>query len=133
MTERRATCGCGQLTAICTGDAVRISMCHCIACQRRTGAAFAINSRFPRDRVRIEGRSSAFARLAESGNGVTQHFCQDCGTTVYWDLAGFPDVTAVASGLFGDPDYPAPTVSVWERTRHRWIDRIADLDAEHLD
>ena len=124
---RVAACQCGQLKAHCTGDAARISMCHCLACQQRTGAPFSANSRFPRANVRIEGEGRQWGRTADTGNGVVHHFCPDCGTTVYWDLAGFPDVIAVASGLFADPAYPAPTVCVWERHRHPWTDNIAAL------
>jgi hypothetical protein len=118
--EHEARCACGQLGAICSGEATRISICHCLACQRRTGAPFSTNSRFPRERVRTEGEAVAFRRVADSGHAVTHHFCPRCGTTVYWDLDGFPDLIAVASGAFADPSYPPPTISVWERTMHPW-------------
>ena len=56
MAERRAACSCGQLSTV-EGDPVPISMCHCLACQRRTGSAFGIQARFPAERVRIDGRT----------------------------------------------------------------------------
>jgi len=87
-------------------------MCHCFACQRRTGAPFAANSRFRRDQIAIEGRSTAWVRHADSGKAVTAHFCPTCGSTVYWELAGFPDLIAIAQGMFADPDYPPPSVAV---------------------
>ena len=124
---RIAQCQCGALSIRCAGDAARVSMCHCIACQRRTGSVFAANSRFSRDQVTMAGPATAWTRMADSGNAVTAWFCPTCGSTVYWELAGFPDVIAVAQGLFADPAYPAPTVAVWEETRHPWTDRIADL------
>ena len=46
MSKRLASCSCGQLTAEVTGDPVRISICHCLACQRRTGSVFAEQARF---------------------------------------------------------------------------------------
>jgi hypothetical protein len=39
MSTRFASCRCGQLTAQVVGDPVRVSICHCLACQRRTGMA----------------------------------------------------------------------------------------------
>jgi hypothetical protein len=36
MTERRASGACGQLGVTCEGEPVRISMCHCLACQQRS-------------------------------------------------------------------------------------------------
>ena len=38
MTVQRAACSCGQLHLTIEGEPVRISMCHCLECQRRTGA-----------------------------------------------------------------------------------------------
>jgi hypothetical protein len=121
MITRRAACSCGQLALVAEGDPVRISMCHCLACQRRTGSAFGIQARFPRERVRIEGRSSEYVRISDSGEARTFHFCPECGGTVYYLLPTVPDVIAVTVGSFADPDFPAPKIGVYESRRHRWL------------
>ena len=41
MTPRHAACSCRQLHLTIGGESARISMCHCLACQRRTGAYLA--------------------------------------------------------------------------------------------
>ena len=105
---RRGSCSCGQLRLTCEGEPARISMCHCLACQRRTGSIFGVQARFRRDQVAIEGRTVAFVRTADSGNTVTFRFCPDCGSTVYWQLSAFPDLLAVAVGAFADPAFPGP-------------------------
>ena len=46
MVTRRAECSCGQLSATCSGEPVRVSVCHCLSCKRRTGSAFSFNARF---------------------------------------------------------------------------------------
>jgi hypothetical protein len=56
MATRDAVCSCGQLHLTAEGDPIRISMCHCLACQRRTGSAFGIQARFTSNQVRIVGR-----------------------------------------------------------------------------
>lgn len=117
----------------CEGDPIRISMCHCIACQRRTGAPFGAQSRFLRSQISVQGASSRYTRTADSGNTVTHYFCPRCGSTVYWELSGFPELIAVALGMFADPSYPAPKVSVWESSRHVWTEHIADLGLEHCE
>ena len=134
MTTRRASCQCGQLSLTCEGEPVRISMCHCIACQRRTGSVFGVQARFRRGQITsIDGRVTGFNRTADSGNSVTSRFCPECGSTVYWELGGFPDVIAVAVGAFADPGFPAPRHSVFERNRHAWSAAPADEAVEHLD
>ena len=37
--ERVAHCQCGSLRAITAGELDIVNVCHCRACQRRTGAA----------------------------------------------------------------------------------------------
>lgn len=69
MTTREAACGCGQLRITCEGEPVRISVCHCLDCQRRTGSPFGFSTHYPRGQVTsIEGRASRFVRTADSGN-----------------------------------------------------------------
>jgi len=121
MRIRHATCGCGQLRLTCEGEPVRISMCHCLECQRRTGSAFGVQARFPRDRVtKIEGRTEQFSRVADSGKRVEFRFCPACGSTVYWEAEAAPELISVAVGAFADPHFPPPEISVWERRRHSW-------------
>ena len=64
------------------------------------------------------------------GRPSTFHVCQDCGSTVYWQIAEFPDFVAVAIGGFADKELPAPTVSVYETRKHAWT--IAPDGAEHM-
>ena len=121
MTERRACCGCGQLTALCTGEPVRVSICHCHACQRRTGSVFGVQARFPRRCVVIEGRSTSWARTGDSGGKVTFHFCPTCAAIVWYELDGLPDVVAIPVGAFADATFPPPHVAVYEARRHPWV------------
>lgn len=134
MTKRQASCACGQLTVDCEGEPVRISICHCLDCQRRTGSVFGTQARFPREQIgKIAGRSSSFTRKADSGNTVTTHFCPDCGSTVCWELSGFPDVIAVAVGAFADANFPGPRFSVYEARRHSWVGLPDGPGVQHVE
>lgn len=131
MTTRQAACSCGQLHLVAEGEPLRISVCHCLACQRRTGSAFGFQARFPRERVRVEGRSTTWMRTGDSGGRATFHFCPECGAIVYWELEGLPEAVAVPVGAFADPSFPPPRVSVYEDRRHAWVSTPAE--AEHYD
>ena len=128
MTVRRAACSCGQLTATAEGDPIRISMCHCLACQRRTGSAFGIQARFAADAVRVTGSHSDYVRLSDEGEQRTFHFCPECGATVFYTLAAAPDVVAVPIGAFADPGFPPPRISVYESRRHPWLEVAAPME-----
>jgi len=119
MTTRQAACSCGQLRLEVDGEPVRISMCHCLACQRRTGSAFGMQARFPVDRVRITGRATEYVRMSDAGEPRTFHFCPECGSTVYYQTD--PELIAVPIGAFADPGFPPPQVSVYEHRRHWWV------------
>jgi len=127
----QAACSCGQLRATCEGEPVRVSMCHCLACQRRTGSAFGLQARWPRGLVLVEGEARVWVRIADSGNGVTFHFCPLCGSTVYYWLNEMPEIVAIAVGAFADAEFPAPRFSVYETRRHKWVDVPHDI--EHFD
>jgi len=121
MPAREAACSCGQLRLTADGDPFRISMCHCLACQRRTGSAFAMQARWPAEQVRVVGRHTGYVRVSDEGEERTFHFCPDCGATVFYATADAPDVVAVPIGAFADPAFPPPTVSVYESRRHPWL------------
>jgi hypothetical protein len=135
MTSRTASCRCGQLRAAVTGEPVRVSVCHCLNCKKRSGSAFAVQARWPKEQVTIEGRSNTFVKVADSGNRATFHFCPDCGSDVYYEIDGkvddkFNDLIAIPLGAFDDPYFPNPAFSVWEERKHDWVE-IVGSGIEH--
>jgi len=127
---RSASCTCGQLSATTEGEPVRVSLCHCLACQRRTGSVFAAQARFPAAAVRISGASSEYVRSGDAGSQTTFHFCAQCGATVYYTNSALAGQVAIPVGAFADPDFPAPEVSVYEDRMHSWVSVPAHI--EHL-
>ncbi|WP_422364899.1 GFA family protein [Pelagibius sp.] len=121
MSKRTAACACGQLRITCEGAPLKVAVCHCLDCQRRTGSAFGISAFFARGAVNPEGRDITFRRTAESGHVITFHFCPDCGSTVFWEPEVWPDAIAVAVGAFADPFFPRPEKAVWENRAHPWV------------
>lgn len=130
MQTRLASCSCGQLSARVTGDPVRNSICHCLACQRRTGGPFAQQARFPREQVTITGQSTVYSRTGDAGTTAHFHFCPTCGSTVFYEGEGLQGCVAIPVGAFADPGFPAPTVSVYEERMHGWV--VPPCDAEHF-
>jgi hypothetical protein len=132
VTTRLATCRCGQLKAECHGEPVRISVCHCLDCQRRSGSAFAAQARWPAAQVRTSGEASEWVHIGENGAATDFHFCPLCGSTVWYQGGGMPDLIAVAIGAFADPAFPTPRYSVWKVRKHDWLE-ITGEGVEHYD
>ena len=122
MSYRAAKCHCSDLELVCVGEPKRVSMCHCIECQRRTGSAFSVAVFFKRSKVQVaRGSSQKFERESGSGYSVAFHFCPRCGSNLWWEPARMPDLIGVAVGAFGDPNFPQPEQSVWTQYKHAWV------------
>jgi len=125
MVTRTATCACGQLRIACTGDPAKVSLCHCLECQKRTGSTYGVGAFFLREQVEANGSFRTYRRNGDSGFAVNFYFCPDCGSTVFWEPERRPDFIAVAVGSFADPAFPAPSQSVYGERRHPWVPALA--------
>lgn len=122
MTVREGCCPCGQLVVRCTGDPVRVSVCHCLDCQRRSGSAFAAQARWPAGDVALVGTSAQWTKRSESGSLATFSFCPQCGSNMLYRSDAMPDLVAVPIGGFADPKFPAPIYSVYEDRKQSWVE-----------
>lgn len=119
---REASCHCRTLRLGCEGEPVKVSLCNCFDCQRRTGSLFSVAAFFPREAVRLlEGQARHFRRPSASGHPVTFHFCMDCGSTLWWEPDRMPHLAGVAAGSFADAAFAAPTQAVWTSDKHHWL------------
>jgi hypothetical protein len=132
MTSRVATCRCGQLRAKCSGEPVRVSVCHCLNCQKRSGSAFAVQARWPDSDVELTGAFREWSHVGDSGKRATFRFCPDCGATVAYVAEGLPGLTAIPVGAFADPAFPWPEYSVYEGRKHAWV-AVAGEGIDHFD
>jgi hypothetical protein len=122
MTTRIASCSCGGLKVTVEGEPVRVSICHCLECQKRTGSVFGAQARFTRENiVGIEGQSTEYLRIGDEGCHLRFRFCPRCGSTVRYTIDEDPDLVAIPIGCFADPQFTTPTFSVYERRKHSWV------------
>jgi hypothetical protein len=128
---RDARCNCGAITLSLPEEPSKIVVaCHCIDCQRRTGAPFGVGAYYPAEVVTISGSSKEFMHEAASGGKMRNYFCPQCGSTVYWKVTNLPAMIGVAVGAMADPKYPAPIISVFEQSKHDWVQ--IDAAVEHF-
>jgi hypothetical protein len=114
-----------------TGEPLRVSICHCLACQRRTGSSYGYQARFPAQSVTITGRSTQFARHSDEDEEIRlSNFCPDCGATVFLTNSASADMITIPVGAFADPAFPPPQLSVWEERKHGWV--VVPDGAEHI-
>lgn len=121
MATRTASCFCGQLTIEVQGEPQGIGVCHCLACQRRTGSVFAALAGFVAP-YKVTGDATDFVRTGDQGAKFRFRFCPVCGSTVFHTEEGYERKwVAVAVGAFADPSFPPPQDSVYDCRRHSWV------------
>ena len=123
---RSGGCSCGAVRFEATGDPVRVGICHCKECQRRTGSAFGISCYVPKDKVKVlQGSMTTFERSSESGRWARTRFCDVCGSTVLFDVEAQPQAMGVAGGAFDKTDWSDPQLHAWARSAQKWY-RVPD-------
>ncbi|MEZ5830154.1 MAG: GFA family protein [Dongiaceae bacterium] len=129
MVSRTASCTCGRLRIEVAGQPLNIGVCHCLACQRRTGSVFAALASFAAPYM-VHGTASEYIRAGDQGARFKFRFCPVCGTNLFHtELYRAEDGTdveedasvGVAVGAFGDPGFPAPRLSIYDCRRHPWV------------
>lgn len=130
MKTRTASCTCGQLRVQVHGEPLRVGLCHCLACQQRTGSPFGQQASFSDDGFVVTGTASTYVRTGDGGTRATFRFCPTCGSTVYFTAEGREGKVVVPVGAFADPGFPAPTISVYEERMHAWVQLPAGI--EHM-
>ncbi|MGB1799532.1 MAG: GFA family protein [Gammaproteobacteria bacterium] len=122
LKNRIAHCGCGETKIEVLGNPDAVAVCSCLECQRRTGSVIGVSAYFSRAAIVSKSAdTSEYTRVSEGGKRVDAFFCQSCGTTVWWEADFLTDHIGIAVGCFADPEFPQPLISVWEKTKHRWL------------
>jgi hypothetical protein len=121
VVTRHASCVCGQLGIAVHGEPRGVGVCHCLACQQRTGSVFAALAAF-RAPYEVTGTATEYVRTGDAGARFRFRFCPVCGSTVFHTEEGVEGRVSVAVGAFADPAFPAPAVSVYDCRRHPWVE-----------
>lgn len=113
-------CLCGACAFTIAGDPIVVAHCHCLDCQRLSGAGHTTGAMFAEAGVTITGEPATYELTSDAGNTVTRLFCGACGSPLFGKNTGMPGVMTVSAGALDAPDGLAPQVVVFARTRRAW-------------
>ena len=107
MSAHEGGCVCGAVRYVTHGEPLRVTVCHCTWCQRRTGTAFAVEPVFKEEQVEIRGGPlSKYRHVSdESGRWLDLEFCARCGTNIRLTLEWRPGAMLIDAGTFDDPSW----------------------------
>jgi hypothetical protein len=126
--EHTGGCVCGAIRFKATGEPLRITICHCTWCQRRTGTAFGTEVVFDSNQVEISGEGiNRYRHISdESQRWLDIEFCGRCGSNLGFTLEAASGLRTLPAGAFDDPDWIRAeryTVRhVYLRSRREWSD-----------
>ena len=114
-------CACSEVRYRLGGPPLFVHCCHCLNCQRQTGAAFAINVLIERDRLELLGREPHRVPVPRSGSKRQQIYrCPVCETAV-WSTYTRASVLFVRAGTLDDPSAVEPDVHIFTRSKLPWL------------
>ena len=98
-------CVCGANRFKASGEPLRVTICHCKWCQRRTGTAFGVEVVYNSDQVNLTGDEMRQYRHVsdESGRWLDLQFCGKCGGNLGFTLEAAPGIRTLPAGAFDDP------------------------------
>lgn len=128
MSKLTGSCLCGSVTYACDTSPRAVAVCHCAACQKSTGSAFSVVVGVERSTLTVTGDSlRTYESTGDSGSTTYRHFCSNCGTTLFGEMAARPGIAFIKAGTLDDTSRLQPHMHVYWRDRMSWIEDMADL------
>jgi len=130
---RSGGCVCGAVRFAAAGEPLRVTICHCTWCQRRTGTAFGTEVVYETGQVTMTGETARYRHHSdESGRWLDVGFCPICGTNLGFTLEAAPSLRTLPAGAFDDPSWiraeSTPFRHVFLRSRRTWPDLSANIE-----
>ncbi|AMR82031.1 GFA family protein [Cupriavidus nantongensis] len=114
-------CACGDVRYECMAEPVLSLNCHCSACQRYTGTAYASVRIVPSAAFRfVRGELRYHTSTSNAGHTVSRGFCPNCGSQVHGRIAEKPEVVLIAAGTLDDASVYPPSIDVFTSRAQPW-------------
>ena len=124
-------CHCGFITFEAEADPAKTAICNCTDCQALTGGAFRVTIPAESGTFRLlSGEPSLYVKTADSGAKRRHAFCPRCGSPIYaTGLGDDPKPYSLRFGTVRQREHFAPSVQIWTRSQHPWVNHLADIPA----
>ena len=111
------SCLCGQISYQAQAQILFQAHCHCQACRKNGGSAYAALAFVPIESLNWQGQTSTFSHDADSGNTMTKHFCGHCGSQLFGTNSAKPERIHIKVGTMEDATWFQPQCNVWASSR----------------
>ncbi|MEX4000472.1 GFA family protein [Paraburkholderia sp. EG285A] len=114
-------CACGAIRYVCSRVPVATLNCHCLDCQRSSGAPFASGFIVRVSDVTITGTPNTYSVRAGSGRLATRSFCADCGSPLFTQGEAAPEVMSIRFPTLDNPSEFQPMLDIWTSSAQPWV------------
>lgn len=122
-------CRCGAIRYHVGTDPVAARMCWCRDCQYWACGNASANIIVRRDALHVDGATSSYESLADSGHHMRRSFCGQCGTALFSEALENVDLLVVRVGSLDHPERFAPECVIWTGSAPAWAVIDASLPA----
>lgn len=122
-------CACGAVRYVCSHLPIAMLNCHCLDCQRSSGAPFASGCIVRVSDISITGAPKTYSVRAGSGSFVTRSFCSDCGSPLFTRGDAAPGVMSIRFPTLDHPSEFRPVLDIWTSSAQPWV--CLDQDIPH--
>jgi hypothetical protein len=114
-------CACGAIRYTCSHSPLAMLNCHCLDCQRSSGAPFASGFIVASTHMAITGTPATYAVRAASGGIATRSFCAQCGSPLFaWGDTN-PSVMSVRFSTLDNAAEFRPMLDIWTASAQPWV------------
>ena len=115
------SCLCGAVRYTVSVPVSELRACHCMHCQKASGAGGSVNAVLASDAFRItQGTPKRYAAKADSGRTLYRFFCGDCGSPLYSQRETNPGMVVVRAGTLDNPGEMKITANIWTKSARPW-------------
>jgi len=123
IAGREGGCDCGHVRFRIAAEPIMVNCCHCHACQRQTGSAFAVNVLIEAGHVALlQGATEPVEHVTGSGAGQSNHRCPKCRTSL-WSVyhAAGDGARFVRAGALDQATDIEPRAHIFTAEKVAWV------------
>lgn len=113
-------CACGAIRYVCAQAPVAMLNCHCLDCQRSSGAPFASGVVVAASAVQVAGTPTKHTVQSGSGRLATRSFCGACGTPLLTSSGTNPEFISIRFASLDDSAKFRPMLDIWTASAQPW-------------
>ena len=120
-------CSCGAIRYTCREEPYTAFICHCLDCQKNTGAPFSLDVIVPIEALEVIGNLEGYKTVTDTNDEVTRKFCKECGSPILNQPHNHPNVVALKVSSLDDPSWIQPQAHLWIIRKQPWLKLNDDL------